>query len=474
MDIQHWPVMLIALPLLASLLAPLVHRFPRFYHGMCMLLGIGSVGWMLFHHESDLYVIVPSLFSLYFDKYSWFFILLIDLTWVITLIYAYGYLQNKFQERKTLLYRYLHLSIALVSASAMAGNIITILIFYLLSITAGYFLITLAGNLRALKIGKQYILQNFFPAFALLLPAALYIGLITQNQDFSHIPTLALQLDDTTISMLVALMVLGMGMNLVFPFNTWLPNAWMTAAPISALMHSVAAINIGAITLLKLVVYVFGMASIERLSNSFFHTQWLIYLCGANAVWAAWRAWKTQNMKQRFSYSTVSQVSYIISGLLIGSKLALFGALLHIFSHGLAKIALFFIAGSFNVRLGTVEIPKVGPYLPHARWEAAAVTLCGLSIIGFPLLAGFYSKDLILLEEIAHHHYGAAFFLLVGSFINILYIYPVARNAFWVKPNPELQLAPMNRSMAVAIALCAFLLVTFSLYTPLVLSWVNE
>lgn len=206
------------------------------------------------------------------------------------------------------------------------------------------------------------------------------------------------------------------------------------------------------------------------MNNHFFQTGWLTYLCGGTALYTAYRAWKTPDLKQRFSFSTVGQLSYIITAFLVGTDKTLMGALLHMVSHSFAKLNLFFCAGIFLTSFGSVDGPTVARFAPGRRWIAWIAAISGLSITGFPLLAGFYSKDMMLIEEFKHHHYAAAFFLLLGSMINLVYILPIIRAGFAKRTETTPQSSPIPWQMALSVLICTVLILGFSKYLYLIMS----
>jgi multicomponent Na+:H+ antiporter subunit D len=228
------------------------------------------------------------------------------------------------------------------------------------------------------------------------------------------------------------------------------------------MIHSVASVQIGSIVLFKIAKHVYGTELLSDLCDHFLETGWLLYLCGFTAIYTAYRAWKTQNLKERFSFSTVGQLSYIITAILIGTPQSMQGAMLHIVTHSIAKLGLFFCAGAYLTSFGTVQAAKVADAIPGQRWLGAVAVLFGLSISGFPFFAGYYSKDIMLLEEIHRHHYSAAAFLVIGSILNFVYIYPLIRatlrRATATTPPP----APLHFAMTAAIVVCAALILTLS------------
>jgi len=462
-------------PLLAAALTPLAKRYKLFYHILSIYLGTMNLYLLMTHDYGEYNEIRLGPIGFMMDKYAWFFAVLVNLMWIITLVYSYYYTYKNFQRKIGTFYFFLSLSAALTSAAAFGANILTMAIFYSGSVLVTYYLVGIRNDDHA-RINRTVFMRNvILPTGLLFLPLALFLCIVTGFAYFSDIPGHSLPFNPWVEALVVAGLIISMSMNAVFPFHRWLPSVWNTPAPVNALLNSVAAVNIGAITLLRLVDYVIGLDTMHELSLDFTKTGWILAVLGANAVFAAWKAWKTTNMKQRFAYSTVSQLSYILTAILIATPTSILAALLHIFTHGLAKSGLIFIAGFFKINFGTVEIPALRPYMPKLKPMALLIATFGLSIIGFPMLAGSYSKDLMIIEEWNNESYFAMMSLIVGSFINILYIYPPVKAAF-SKPSDEVKRGfrlhyPLV--FLVVVGLCATLVITFSMLLPLVLHGIH-
>jgi multicomponent Na+:H+ antiporter subunit D len=257
--------------------------------------------------------------------------------------------------------------------------------------------------------------------------------------------------------------IVGISKNSVFPFHSWLPNTNSAPAPVSGLIHSVATVKTGSIALIKIAVYIFGLDYIRLLTSNFFTGGWLIYLCGLTAIYTAYRALKTDDLKQRFAFSTVGQLSYIILAILIGTRTGVMAAMLHIVTHAIAKSCLFYVAGFYNSVYKTTSVKHIGEIMPNTRFIALVIAICGLSITGFPFLAGYYSKDLMLIEEWHSHYYSSAFFLLLGSIINIFYIIGPITNAF-KKKNPLLAAKRIPFSMLLTFIISIVLIISSNFY----------
>ncbi|MBX3102685.1 MAG: hypothetical protein KF690_09270 [Bacteroidetes bacterium] len=463
MKIEILIALLTGSPLVLALLSPLASRFRIAYLALGLLVPVLNVALLLSTPIANQLVAPAPFLTFILDSYSWYLLFLIHSAWAIVQVYAQGYFHKTLCDRTRHFHLFLSIAIAIVSANALAGNMRTLVLFYLLGIGATFPLIRLRHNVESYRAGAIY-LSMMLSAFALiLLPTVGFYLYRYGDSPFNAGVQPALAQEPLYASLIITGLILGMAANLVFPFEGWLPRTMITPAPVTALLHTVAVVNMGAIALLKFSKHILGTDVMHQLSHHFWHTGWLMYLLGINAVVAAWRALKTSNIKERFSYSTVSQVSYILTAILIGTPAAMLGGMLHMMSHSIAKMCLFFVAGYFNSVHHTVNAPEIARIMPHTRVLAAVIAICGFSIIGFPLFAGYFSKDLMLIAEIQDHNYHSAAFLIVGSLINILYILPIIRAAFRQRTGNRIGLS-MPVSMGITIALCVLLIFAFSGY----------
>ncbi len=402
----------------------------------------------------------PFAFSL--DRFSFLFATLLNVCWFVTIIYSSDFVRYQFQQKAKKFFGLMSVAMTLITAAGTSDNLFTLYFFYVASIPVVAPLISLREGAESQAAARWYLYSTLGPALLIALPILLYV-------DHWFVPFEILSIhwvsdNDTIASLILAGLIVGFSKNCVAPFWAWLPKASIAPAPVSALIHSVGAVHTGTIAVLKIIVYLFGYEYMSRLSLEFEHAGWLIYLCGGTSLYTAICAYRSVDLKKRFSYSTVGQLSYVITAGLVGTPGALLGALLHIASHSVAKMNLFFFAGTFNSVYGTVNAREVARIIPHVRWLAIPVAVSGLSITGFPFLAGYYSKDLMLLEEIAHHQYAAAAFLVAGSVLNFLYIFPVLRAAF--RPaSGVVEVKPVPFGMRLALGITTLLVIGLSIFT---------
>ncbi len=458
-------IVIILIPLIAIVLLAIKERHRILYYAAISTLALSNILILVLTKTHLRQIDLGWNFVFLIDRYSWFFAVLINVAWLITIVYSFSFISYDFQAKAARFNFYLSLVIASALATGFAGNLFTLFVFYTLSIPFIYPLITLRDSPEALVAGKFYLKQTLIPACLIFLPAVLVVYQLEGNFNFINARTDSLASKPILASILLAMFIIGMSKNCVIPFNTWLPRTMLAPAPVSALIHSVAAVKSGPIALMKIAVYVYGLDFLHDLSKHFWYTGWLTYLCGFSAIYAAYRALKVTNLKQRFSYSTVSQLSYIITAILISSKTAILAAMLHIITHSIAKICLFFVAGLYNCLYDTVDTRQIAKLAPHTRLLVLCIAVSGLSIAGFPFLAGYLSKDLMLLEELHSGNYAAVIFLLFGSALNFAYIIPIIQAAFRSSDTELRPNRPIPIPMRFAIGVCLIIIILLSFYT---------
>jgi len=430
--------------------------------------------WCSFAIEVNIRFEVEEIgFSIFIDKYSKVFLVLINCSWLIAIIYSFEFTRYHFQDKRTEFFIYLNILLSVVILNACAGNLVTLFVFYCLGIPLTYPLIKIRNTTAAKASAIVFVKQTGIPALLIFLPAIIITKSLCGNLSFGGHPTLAGSHVGTGVAqVLLAMYIIGISKNSVFPFHTWLPKTNSAPAPVSGLIHSVAAVKTGSIALIKIAVYIFGLDFIHRLTSNFITGGWLTYLCGMTALYTAYKALATDDLKARFAYSTVGQLSYIILAILIGTKTGIIAAVLHIVTHAIAKSCLFYVAGFYNSVYGTVSAKVIGRIMPHTKLIAVVIGICGLSITGFPFLAGYYSKDLMLIEEWNSHYYASAVFLVIGSIVNVLYIIGPVKNAFNNK-DPEIEPKKVPVSMAIAFIISLLLIVGSNFYTQYIIDFLG-
>ena len=221
------------------------------------------------------------------------------------------------------------------------------------------------------------------------------------------------------------------GKSAQFPLHDWLPDAMAGPTTVSALIH--------AATMVKAGVYLTARSFPLFVYNSYMGEEVLLFIGiigGFTAIFAASQALNNMNIKKVLAYSTLSQLGYMILALGAGGYLLCIGikennpeiitlgaagyaaGVFHMLNHAFFKGLLFLCSGSVIHGTGTEDMRLMGGLAKKMPITSITMLLGSLSIAGFPLFSGFWSKDMVLEAAFAPYHDGLGF----GSWFFVLFI----------------------------------------------------
>jgi multicomponent Na+:H+ antiporter subunit D len=350
-----------------------------------------------------------------------------SLLWIVNSIYSIGYMRGNKEAHQTRFYVCFAIALASTMGIAFAGNLITLFIFYEALTLCTYPLVTHKGNEEARLAGRTYLGILLSTSIGLQLLAILWTWSVTGRMDFSAGGILGNHVQGWEVGVLLALYMFGIGKAALMPIHRWLPAAMVAPTPVSALLHAVAVVKAGVFSVVKVVVYVFG---IDRLAAEP-SAEWLAYAAGFTIIVASIIALRQDNLKRRLAYSTISQLSYVILAAAILSPLSVIGAALHIAAHAFGKITLFFAAGSIYTAAHKTEISQLDGIGRKMPWTMGAFTVGALSMIGLPPTAGFVSKSYMLQGAFEREHVVAIVVIVASTLLNAAYFLPIVYQAFF-------------------------------------------
>ncbi len=372
---------------------------------------------------------VPFAFDL--EPLGMLFALVASGLWIVTTLYSIGYMRGHHEENQTRFYACFAVAIAAAISAAFSGNLLTLFISYEVLTLSTYPLVTHHGTEEAKRAGRVYLGILFSTSICFLLFAILWTWHLTGTLDFRPGGILAGKADPTTLGVLLALFAFGTGKAALMPFHRWLPAAMVAPTPVSALLHAVAVVKTGVFTVMKIVIYIFG---IDLLSASAMN-EWLIYAACFTILVASFVAMTKDNLKARLAYSTISQLSYIVLGAALATKSSIIGGSMHIAMHAVGKITLFFCAGAIFVashKKNISEMRGIGRAMPFTM---SAFLLASLSVIGLPPMGGMWSKWFLGLGAVEAKEWIPLAVLMISSLLNIAYLVPVGVQAFFRPPD---------------------------------------
>ncbi|MGB9495056.1 MAG: proton-conducting transporter membrane subunit [Azonexus sp.] len=344
--------------------------------------------------------------------------------WIVNSVYSIGYMRGNKEKNQTRFYICFALSIAAALAIAFSANLLTLFLFYEVLTLITYPLVTHAGTEKAKQGGRTYLAILMGTSVLFLLPAVIYTWHVAGTTDFRVGGILPAGMETGAEMVLLALFMFGIGKAALMPFHRWLPAAMVAPTPVSALLHAVAVVKAGVFSVVKIVVYIFGL---DQLAGA---TGWLIGIAGFTIVAASVVALHADNLKRRLAYSTVSQLSYVILAAAILAPLSVAGAALHIAAHAFGKITLFFAAGAIYTAAHKTEVSQLDGIGRRMPWTMVAFGIGALSMIGLPPAAGFVSKWYIVSGAIAQAQWFALAVILLSTLLNAGYFLPILHRAF--------------------------------------------
>ncbi len=367
---------------------------------------------------------------LHADALSMLFVTLSSGLWLLTTVYAVGYFKNT--PHRSRFFGFFSLCVTSTIGVALAGNLLTFLLFYELLTLATYPLIVHKGTEAARKAGRTYLIYTLIGGAALLV-GTIWLYSITGTLEFTPQGFLS-NLDSSyhpALIMIFVLLIIGLGVKAaLFPLHGWLPQSMVAPAPVSALLHAVAVVKAGAFGIIRVVYDVFGV----EFSASLGVAMPLAILAAITVIYGSVRALFQDDLKARLAFSTVSQVSYIILGITIVGPLATIGGLVHLVHQGVTKITLFFCAGNIAETLGVYKVSQMNGIGRRMPWTMAAFTIGAFGMIGAPPLAGFISKWYLGTGAIEAGQNWVVFVLIGSSLLNATYFLPIVYAAWFKEP----------------------------------------
>lgn len=359
------------------------------FNSLLVLLLLCSDMWgrrvVLFRLYSNLSV----MFKL--DLMGGFFAGLIAVLWPLATLYSLAYMRE--EKRKGTFFAYYVMTYGVTLGIALAGNLVTLYIFYEMLTLVTFPLVLFPLSREAVLASRTYLYYSIGgAAFAFIGIIFVLVFSSTGTSEFIAGGILSTQAMTQQRDMLLLVYVLaffGFGVKAaLLPCYVWLPRATVAPTPVTALLHAVAVVKSGAFAVMRFTYFSFGA--------SFLRGSWAQYTVMAAALltilFGSTMAVKEIHWKRRLAYSTVSNLSYILFGAAIMTPFGLAAALCHMAAHAFMKICSFFCAGAVMHQTGknyVYELDGLGKRMPATF---GCLTVASLSLMGIPLFAGFVSK----------------------------------------------------------------------------------
>ncbi len=341
--------------------------------------------------------------GLLLDPLSMTFALLITGVGSLIHIYSVGYMEHDPDRRR--FFAYLNLFVAAMLLLVLGDNYVALFVGWEGVGLASYLLIGFwQYKPSAATAAKKAFIMNRVGDVGLAIAIFLMfaqLGTTSYQGVFSGIGAVA-----TGTATAIALLVLlgACGKSGQFPLQAWLPDAMEGPTPVSALIHAATMVTAG-VYLIARSNPIYNLTQDGRTAVAVIGAVTLLIGCVIGCAY--------DDIKKVLAYSTVSQIGYMFLAVGLGPAGYAVGVF-HLLTHAFFKATMFLGAGSvMHAMNDQVDIRRFGG-LRKVMPVTFVTFMCGyLAIIGFPLFAGFYSKDLII--ETALHKGGTSGLLLGGA-----------------------------------------------------------
>lgn len=322
-----------------------------------------------------------------------------------------------------------------------AGDLLTLVFFWETMAVSSVYLIWARKTPQARGAGLRYIMVHLFGGSVLLAGIILHT---TQSG--------SLLFDHLEGGLAAYLILFGFALNAAIPpLHAWLSDAYPEGTVAGGVFLSAFTTK----------------AAVYALARGFAGYDVLIWAGVVMAVYGVVLAVLENDIRRLLAYHIISQVGYMVSGVGIGTAVAINGATAHAFSHILYKGLLFMGAGAVLYATGRSKLTDLGG-LARAMPLALALYMVGaFSISGVPLFSGFVSKSMVVYSAELEHR-GLAVMLLnlasVGTFLCTGLKLPYFT---WYGPQRSLRPASLPLSMYVGMGLAAAICVAIGVYPAL-------
>lgn len=393
-------------------------------------------------------IVAPIMFRV--DGLGMLFALVASSLWIVTSLYAIGYMRGLHEHSQTRFFAFFAISLSATLGVAFAGNLLTLYLFYEMLSLATWPLVTHHQDKEARTGGRTYLAYLLGTSIGFALPALIFTW-IRSGGDLSFAGDAILASTDLGPAQgLILLLAFCFGFSKagMMPFHSWLPGAMVAPTPVSALLHAVAVVKVGVFCVIRVFTAVFGVDLLAKLGVATV----ISWIAAFTVIVSSLIAMSQDNLKRRLAFSTIGQLSYIVLGVSLLSAHAVQGSMMHIAMHAFGKITLFFCAGAIFVATGKKYVSQLSGLGKTMPITMGAFAIGAMSVTGVPPTGGLLSKFYMVWGAADVEQFALLAVYLVSSILNGVYFFPVVYRAFF-KPAPAGE-APVTGGIKEAPVAC--------------------
>ncbi|HHL57734.1 MAG: hypothetical protein DRI88_01145 [Bacteroidetes bacterium] len=461
------PVLLIAIPLLAAFVIPLIgmiwKELVRIIPGLVLAYMLILSATLLYYVSYNGTIVetiagwqAPWGINLVFSPLTGFLATLMSALGFLVWLFSYRFKRNVDFEPAKKYFIFLMLLIAGAIGIVITGDIFNQFVFIEITGISAYALTAFYTGRNSAEASFKYLMMGAMASsFLLVAIAILYSQLGTLNM--ADIASKMHTMNPTYKIIALIFFITGIGIEAeIFPLNGWAPDAYTEApGPVGAAFAGIV-VKAGVYAIIRMIFTLFDVPGAY---------DFLIAIGLITLIVAETSALRQEKLKRMLAYSSIGQMGLVIVAFGIGTHEGVFAALFLMLNHAVIKPLLFFSGSSLVFNSKKKQIAEMNGLGKRMPLMAAFFSLGAFAIVGLPPFAGFWSKLSVLSAAANEGLLLIIVLILIVSVIEIVYYFRVVNRIFFQEYSKEQSVVPhrprINAMVAMFVLAIAILIIGF-------------
>ena len=270
----------------------------------------------------------------------------------------------------------------------MAGDALLFYFFWELALIPVYFLCSIWGGEKRIAITFKFFIYTFLGSL-LMLVGILFLNAHTADHSFSMQSFLHANLTNGQQATGFVLFFIAFAIKMpLFPFHTWQPDTYEQSPTTVTMVMSAVMVKMGLYGILRWLLPLFPVAFMA-------HTHFMVVLSVIGILYASFIAIRQDDMKRFIAYSSIAHIGLMNAAIFTHTQIAIQGALIQLFSHGLNVLGLWIVADIIEQQTGTRSLQQMGGLAKKQPTLAILLVGFALANIAMPLTNAFVGEFLM-------------------------------------------------------------------------------
>lgn len=318
----------------------------------------------------------------------------------------------------------LHFLLMGLTGAFLTGDLFNLYVWFEIIIISSFVLLSLGGQKAQLEGSVKYFTLNMLASTVFLTAIAIVYGL-TGTLNLADISMKMATVDNKTIVRIAAIVFLvGFGIkSAIFPLYFWLPASYHTPpSPVSALFGGLLT-KVGVYAMIRLFTMVFP-------ADPYFNNL-VVSIAIFTIITGGLGAAVEKHVQRIFGYLIVCHIGFMLTGIGLGSQIALTGVVFYMIHDIVVKTNLFMVGGLIYQIEGNWDVRKIGGLYSGYPWLSLLLVIPLFSVVGIPPLSGFWPKLSLISAGLTQNNYWAVGGILLGTFLTLFVIAKFWVDVFW-------------------------------------------